>query len=173
MARYYGLPCYSTAGISDVNVPGIQAAVERLFSHILITLAGPQYIHYAFGLLERTNTFCPVQAVLDDVHIGMVKGFVKQAAFTDDTISECLEQVRRVMGTSHKLYVRFVRSALHAGEVTAPYPFEGKSMTDETLLRARDRMEEVLSLPPCHIDRVTIDQVFQQVPGLLTRLKAY
>ena len=173
MARYYGLPCYSTAGVSDVQVPGIQAAVERLFSHILVTLAGPQYIHYAFGLLERTNTFCPVQAVLDDVHIGMVKGFVKQPAFTADTISECLEQVRKVMCTSHKLYVRFVRRALHSGEITAPYPFEGKGMTDETLLRARERMEEVLSLPPRHIDRVTIDRVFQQVPGLLSRLKDY
>ena len=171
MARYYGLPCYSTGGISDVKVPGIQAAVERLFSHILVTLAGPQYIHYAFGLLERTNTFCPVQAVLDDVHISLVKRFVKQPMFTADTISECLGQVRRVMGTSSKLYVRFVRSALRSGEITPPYPFEGKDMADETLLRARERMEEVLLLPPHHIDRVITDQVFQQVPGLLKRLR--
>jgi len=173
MARYYGLPCYSTAGISDVKVPGIQATVERLFSHILVTLAGPQYIHYAFGLLERTNTFCPVQAVLDDTHIGMVKRFVKQPAVTDDRVSECLEQVRRVMGTSHKLYVRFVRSALRSGEISPPYPFEGKDMVDETLLRARERMEEIMSLPPRHIDRATIDKVFQQVPNLLTRLRDY
>ncbi len=173
MARYYGLPCYSTGGVSDVNVPGIQASVERLFSHILVTLAGPQYIHYAFGLLERTNTFCPVQAVLDDTHIDMIKRFVKQPTVTAEGVSECLEQVRRVMGTSHKLYVRFVRSALRSGEITPLYPFEGKDMVDETLLRARERMEEVLSLPPRYIDRGTIDKVFQQVPGLLTRLKDY
>ncbi len=173
MARYYGLPCYSTGGVSDVKVPGIQASVERLFSHILVTLAGPQYIHYAFGLLERTNTFCPVQAVLDDAHISMVKRFVRQPMVTDDRISECLEQVRRVMDTSHKLYVRFVRSALRSGEIAPTYPFEGKDMVDETLLRARERMEEVLSLQPCHIDRATTDQVFQQVPGLLNRLKDY
>ena len=173
MARYYGLPCYSTAGVSDANVPGIQASVERLFSHILVTLAGPQYIHYAFGLLERTNTFCPVQAVLDDAHIGMVKRFVKQPQFTDDMISECLGQTRRVMATSHKLYVRFVRSALRSGEIAPPYPFESKSMVDRTLLRARQRWKEVLSLPPKHLDRAIIDQVFQQVPGLLARLKDY
>lgn len=173
MARYYGLPCYSTGGVSDVSVPGIQASVERLFSHILVTLAGPQYIHYAFGLLERTNTFCPVQAVLDNTHIEMVKRFVKQPTVTTDRVSECLEQVRRVMGSSHKLYVRFVRSALRSGEITPPYPFEGKGMVDETLLRARERMEEVLSMPPRHIDRASIDRVFQQVPGLLTRLKDY
>ena len=171
MARYYGLPCYSTGGISDVKVPGIQASVERLFSHILVTLAGPQYIHYAFGLLERTNTFCPVQAVLDNTHISMVKRFVRQPMVTADRISECLEQIRRVMGTSHKLYVRFVRGALRAGEIAPPYPFEGKDTVDETLFRARQKMEEILSLPPSNIDGEVVDKVFQEVPGLLTRLK--
>ncbi|MFC2043857.1 trimethylamine methyltransferase family protein [Chloroflexota bacterium] len=173
MARYYGLPCYSTGGVSDTQIPGIQASVERLFSHILVTIAGPQYLHYAFGLLERTNTFCPVQAVLDDAHISMVKRFASQPMVTADGISECLEQIRRVMGTSHKLYVRFVRSALHSGEISPPYPFESKDMVDGTLLGARERMEELLLLPPRHIDKVTIDRVFQQVPGLLTKLIKY
>ena len=171
MARYYSLPCYSTGGVSDVKVPGIQASVERLFSHILVTLAGPQYIHYAFGLLERTNTFCPVQAVLDDAHIDMVKRFVRQPTVSADRISESLEQIRRVMGTSHKLYVRFVRSALRSGEIAPPYPFEGKDMADETLFRARERMEEILSLPPLHIAEEVVDRVFQEVPGLVSRLR--
>jgi len=173
MARYYGLPCYSTGGVSDVKVPGIQASVERLFSHILVTLAGPQYLHYAFGLLERTNTFCPVQAVLDDAHIDLVKRFVRQPVVTDDMISESMAQIRRVMGTSHKLYVRFVRSAMRSGEITPPYPFEGKDMADETLLRARERLEEIQSRLPRHIDKETTDRVFNQVPGLLTRLRDY
>lgn len=173
MARYYGLPCYSTAGVSDVSVPGIQASVERLFSHILVTLAGAQYVHYAFGLLERTNTFCPVQAVLDNTHIEMMKRFVKQPAITGDRVTECLEQVRKVMASSHKLYVRYVRSALRSGEITPPYPFEGKGMTDETLLRARDRMTEIISMPHHHIDKALVDKVYQQVPGLLARLKEY
>ena len=90
---------------------------------------------------------------------------------TTDGISECLEQVRRVMGTSHKLFVRFVRGALRAGEIAPPYPFEGKEMVDETLLKAQERVEELLSLPPCHIDKGTTDMVFKQVPGLLTRLR--
>jgi len=173
MARYYGLPCYSTAGVSDVKVPGIQASVERLFSHILVTLAGPHYIHYAFGLLERTNTFCPVQAVLDDTHIETIKRFVKQPTVTSDRISECLAQTRRVMGTSHKLYVRFVRSMLRSGEIAPPYPFEGKAMVDETLILARERMEELLALPPHHIDSATVGRVFQEIPSLLTRLRNY
>ena len=103
-------------------IPGIQASVERLFSHILVALSGAQYIHYAFGLLERTNTFCPVQAVLDDVHISMVKRFLKQPEVTADRLTESLNQVRKVMGTSHKLYIRFVRSALRSGEISPTQP---------------------------------------------------
>ena len=44
-------------------------------------------------------------------------------------------------------------------------------MVDETLFRARERMEEILSLPPHRLDKATVDRVFQQVPGLLTRLR--
>ena len=75
------------------------------------------------------------------------------------------------MGTSHKLYVRFVRSALRSGEIAPTYPFESKGIADETLLRARERLEEVLSLPPTIIDKEVVDKVFQEVPGLLTRLR--
>jgi trimethylamine--corrinoid protein Co-methyltransferase len=171
MARYYGLPCYSTGGISDVKIPGIQASVEKLFSHILVAIAGPQYLHYAFGLLERTNTFCPVQAVLDDTHIGMVKRFARKPLVTEAAMAQCLEQIRRVMNSSHKLYVRYVRRALRSGEIAPPYPFESQDMTDETLVLAQARMQELLALPPRHIDRETIDRVFREVPGLLARLK--
>ena len=171
MARYYGLPCYSTGGVSDVHVPGIQAAVERLFSHILVTLSGAQYIHYAFGLLERTNTFSPLQAVLDDTHIEMMKRFVRQPDITDSVISECLEQVNRVMGTNHKLFMRFVRGALRSGEIAPPYPYEGKGMTDETLPRAQEHLDSLLALPRKHIEKDIVDRIYREVPGLLTGLK--
>ncbi|MFQ5382751.1 MAG: trimethylamine methyltransferase family protein, partial [Dehalococcoidia bacterium] len=59
MARHYGLPCYSTAGVGDADVPGIQATAEKMLSLMGVPRAGAQYIHYAFGLLERTNVFCP------------------------------------------------------------------------------------------------------------------
>ena len=82
-----------------------------------------------------------------------------------------LEQVRSIMATSLKLYVRFVRRALRSGEIAPPYPFEGKDMVDVTLLHARERMAEIMSLPPHRIDKSTEDRVFQEVPGLLTRLR--
>ncbi|MFC2056926.1 trimethylamine methyltransferase family protein [Chloroflexota bacterium] len=171
MARYYGLPCYSSAGVSDAKVPGIQASIERLFSQLMVTLAGPQYMHYAFGLMGRTATFCPVQAVLDNAHLGMIKGLAKQPVFKDSTAPEILEQIRRVMNSSHKLFTRFVRSALRSGEIAIAYPFEGKDMADEALFQAQERLNEILALPPRRIEKDITEQVFQQIPGLLTRLK--
>jgi len=171
MARYYGIPDYSSAGVSDADVPGIQASVERLFSHIMVAMSGPQYLHYAFGLLGRTNTFCAVQAILDDVQIGMLKRIITQPSVSDSDISECMEQIKRVMGTSTRLYVRFVRKALHSGEIAQPYPFESRGMVDETLLRAKERMDEIMALPHRHIEKEITDKVYREIPGLLTRLR--
>jgi trimethylamine--corrinoid protein Co-methyltransferase len=173
MARFYSLPCYSTAGVADVKVPGIQASVEKLFSHILVSLSGPQYLHYAFGLLDRTNTFCPLQAVLDDVHIQMVKSFLKQPRINEEELSTSLKQVRETMGSTYKLYVRYMRPKLRAGEVTPPYPFESRDMSDEVLLKASQRMQELLLLPVEHLSEDITNRIYNEVPGLLPRLNSY
>jgi len=173
MARFYGLPCYSTAGVADVKVPGIQASVEKLFSHILVSLSGPHYLHYAFGLLDRTNTFCPLQAVLDDAHIQMVKSFLREPNIDSRGISSSLDQVRQVMNSTHKLFVRYVRPRLHAGEITAPYPFESKDISDEVLFKASQRMQELLSLPAKHLSKDNISRIYDEIPGLLPRLNIH
>jgi trimethylamine--corrinoid protein Co-methyltransferase len=173
MARFYGLPCYSTAGVADVKVPGIQATVEKLFSHIVVALSGAQYIHYAFGLLDKTATFCPVQAVLDDAHIGMVKSLLRAPRVDEAEVTASLEQIRRVMATPQKLFVRYIRPKLRSGEVTLPYPFEGDRTKDEVLLRAHGRMQDLLQRPVEHISAEISERIFREVPGLLPRLNIY
>jgi trimethylamine--corrinoid protein Co-methyltransferase len=173
MARFYGLPCYSTAGVADVKVPGIQATVEKLFSHIVIALSGAQYIHYAFGLLDKTATFCPVQAVLDDAHIGMVKSLLRAPKVDETEVAASLEQIRQVMATPQKLFVRYIRPKLRSGEVTLPYPFEGDKAKDEVLLQAHKRVRELLQLPVEHIPPQTNEMIFREVPGILHRLNVY
>ncbi len=173
MARFYGLPCYSTAGVADVKVPGIQATVERLFSQIVIALCGAQYIHYAFGLLDKTATFCPVQAVVDDAHIGMVKSLLRAPKVDEVEVAASLEQIRQVMTTPNKLFVRYIRPKLRSGEVTLPYPFEGDKVTDDVFIRAHERMQELLKRPVEHIPPETSERIFREVPGLLPRLNTY
>jgi trimethylamine--corrinoid protein Co-methyltransferase len=173
MARFYGLPCYSTAGVADVKVPGIQATVEKLFSHILVSMSGAQYIHYAFGLLDRTNTFCPLQAVLDDVHINMVKSFLKQPRISEEELSASLKQVTETMGSPYKLFTRYVRPKLRAGEISPPYPFESKDMDDKVLFKASQWMQELLSLPVEHLSEDVTNRIYDEIPGLLPGLNTY
>ena len=105
MARFYGLPCYSTAGVGDAAVPGIQATVEKLLTLMAVPRSGAQYVHYAFGLLERTNVFCPEQAIMDDVHIGLIKEMLKAPAVAEEKREAVLSLVREVMASDHKTYV--------------------------------------------------------------------
>lgn len=171
MARYYGIPCYSSGGVSDVKVPGIQSSVERLISQIMATLAGPQYLHYAFGLLERTSTFCPVQAVLDDAHISIIKRLASQPGITEESVNDVINQMGKVMTSSTKLFTRFARTALRSGEISPQYPFESKEMTDDTLIRAVEKNDEIMKRPHNHIDNDIIERIYDTTPGLLTRIK--
>ena len=41
MARFYGLPCYSTAGVGDASEPGIQATAEKMLTLTSVPAAGP------------------------------------------------------------------------------------------------------------------------------------
>jgi trimethylamine--corrinoid protein Co-methyltransferase len=145
--------------------------VERLFSQIMITLAGPQYLHYAFGLLERTSTFCPVQAVLDDAHISIIKRLASQPRITEESVNDVISQMRKVMTSSTKLFTRFARKALRTGEISPQYPFESKEMTDDTLFKAIEKTDEIMQRPRNHIDNDIIDRIYDTTPGLLTRLK--
>lgn len=171
MARYYKIPCYSTAGVGDSRVPGIQATIEKLYTHIPIAMAGAQYIHYAFGLLERTNTFCPVQAVLDNEHIGMIKRFLVAPRLSDEDADESLSLIRKVMDSRQRLFVRFVRKSLKAGLVYPHYPFESKDGEDRVMENALKRMEELLSRPVKGLPPEVEGEVFESVPGIVPRLR--
>ncbi|MCJ8501664.1 trimethylamine methyltransferase family protein [Desulfatitalea alkaliphila] len=171
LARHYEIPCYSTAGVGDAKVPGMQAMFEKLFTHLYMAMSGAQYIHYAFGLLDRTNTFCPVQAVIDDEQIGKVKHCLRAPKVGEAEAQDAVAMVEKVMGTSHRLFARHARKAIHSGDVSDPYRFEAKGMEDEVIARALDRLAEIEALPPVHLPAATVDRIFEEVPGLLPQLR--
>ncbi len=173
MARFYKLPCYSTAGVCDAKIPGMQSAIERLLSDILVTLSGPQYLHCAYGLLDGNSTFCPLQAVLDDAHFQMVKFFLKPPRMGQAEISDTLKQIREVVGTPQKLYIRYIRPMLRSRQLSMPYPFEAEGETDNVLALAYERMKQLISKPVEHIDSATTTKIFQEIPGILPRLNVY
>lgn len=173
MARFYGLPNYSTSGVCDPKTPGTQASIERLFSDILVTMAGPQFLHCAYGLFDCNSIFCLLQAVIDDAHFKMIKFFLRSPRIDDGEIAEMLKQIRDVVATPQKMYISHIRRVMRSGELSSPYPFEGEGDTDDVFRLAHERMQELLAKPVEHIDEATTRKIFDEIPGLLPRLNVY
>lgn len=173
MARFYGIPNYSTSGVCDSRVPGQQSSIERLFSDIVVAMSGPQYLHCAFGLLECNSVFSLLQAVLDDAHFKMIKSFLRQPRVDQAEMESALKQIRSVVDTPQKLYISHIRPVLRSGEISGLYPFEGNGETDQVFELAFERMQELLAKPVQHIDEKTTARIFAEVPGILPRLNIY
>ncbi|MDY6796861.1 MAG: trimethylamine methyltransferase family protein [Actinomycetota bacterium] len=173
MARFYHLPCYSTAGVGDAVVPGVQATVEKLLSHVSIPMSGAQYVHYAFGLLEKTNVFSPDQAVLDDALIGAVKHMLVKSQIDRRTLDEAYSQIERVMDTPHKLYARYARKGIRSGEIFPPYFFETREDVDIAVLNAHERRLELLEREPHYLGEDVVNTIYDEVPGLVGRINPY
>ena len=170
MARYYGLPNYSTSGVSDARIPGQQSSIERLFSDIVVAMSGPQFLHCAFGLLDCNSTFCLLQAVLDDAHFEMIKHFLAAPRISEKDLDMVLNQIREVSKTQQKLFIPYIRPMLRSGELSPAYPYEGDLEHDNVFSLAYQRMDELLKKPVEHIDPATIEKIFAEIPGLLPRL---
>jgi len=173
MARFYKMPNYSTSGVCDTKIPGQQTSIERLFSDIVVTLSGPQYLHCAYGLLDCNAVFCLLQAVLDDAHFQMLKFFLNTPRINQQELAETMKQIREVVVTPQKLYIRYIRQVMRSGEITPPYPFEGDGESDSVFALAYQRMNELLARPVEHIDPDTTAKIFKEIPGLLPRLNVY
>ncbi len=171
MARSYRIPCYSTAGVGDAKVPGMQAAFEKLLTHLYVAMSGAQYIHYAFGLLDRTNVFSPLQAVLDDEQIGKIKHCLRDPKIQEGDLENSLKTIRKVMASKHRLFARHARKAIHAGDVSDPYRFDSKDGHDRVLEKAVKRLQEIEAEPRSHLDSGTVNRIYEEVPGILPRLR--
>jgi trimethylamine--corrinoid protein Co-methyltransferase len=164
MARFYGLPCYSTAGVGDTDLPGIQATVEKLLTYFTVPRSGAQYVHYAFGLLERTNVFCPEQAVMDDAHLGLAKALLAEAPVSADRRDEVVSTFRDVMASDHKTFIYHLPLPTRE-EVYVRYPLE--STEGDALRAAHDRYQEILALPRKVLPEEVCRDVREHVPGVL------
>jgi trimethylamine--corrinoid protein Co-methyltransferase len=164
MARFYGLPCYSTAGVGDASVPGIQATVEKMLTLFAVPASGAQYVHYAFGLLERTNVFCPEQAILDNTQIDLVKRTMQEAPVHGHQREDVLSLVRDVMRSTHKTYMYHLPLPSR-DSVYARYPLEDGE--GGALAAAHRRYRDILQHPRNQMPIELRHEVFRNFPGIL------
>ncbi len=164
MARYYGLPCYSTAGVGDTTEPGIQATFEKMLTLMDVPRGGAQYIHYAFGLLDRTNVFCPEQAVMDDSHIGIVKRGLVESGISEDRREEIVGLVREILATPHKTFVYNLPMPSY-DPVYTHYPLEDAN--GGALAAAHRQYHKILERPRSPLPKEILNAITAEIPGLL------
>jgi trimethylamine--corrinoid protein Co-methyltransferase len=164
LARHYGLPCYTSAGVGDASLPGIQATAEKMLTLLAVPQSGAQYIHYAFGLLERTNVFCPEQAILDDAHLDLIKWTLRSPQIDGAGCEETLSPIREVMQSTHKTFVYHLPLPSRQA-VYARYPLEEDGAG--ALYAAHLRYHELLEVPRQQIPAETRKEILREIPGIL------
>ena len=164
MARYYKLPCYSTAGVADADRPGIQATAEKMLTMSYVPWSGAQYVHYAFGLLDRTNIFSPEQAILDNAHIEIIKHNLADTNILPENKEKTMGMIREVLASSHKTYVYHLPLPT-VDEVYMRYPLEGKS--GDALFEAHLRRKEIMAMDRKSMSADVLAELKKSIPGLL------
>ena len=87
LARHYGLPFYSTAGISDSKVLDAQCGYETALNNLLVALAGGDFIHDAAGLMEFATTVSKEKLVIDNDILGMAKRALEGIVVNEETLA--------------------------------------------------------------------------------------
>lgn len=87
MAHYYRLPCYLTVGTTDSKLPDAQAAHESATTAMLAALAGGNFIHEAFGMLDGAMTASYAQYIIDNDIVGSCLRTLRGIEVNEDTLA--------------------------------------------------------------------------------------
>ncbi len=85
LCHYYKLPMLGTAGCTDADVVGTQAAAEATYQIMLAALSGADFIH-DIGMMYHATTISPELMVLCDELIDMVKVLTNRTEINDETL---------------------------------------------------------------------------------------
>ena len=163
MARHYQIPCYSTAGVGDSDSPGIQSTAEKLITLASVPMSGPQYLHYAFGLLERTNTFSPEQAVMDNVHIGIIKQMLEKPDIEAQKSKLVKAQIHEVMASDHKTFIYHLPLPTQE-KVYLRYPLEDEK---GALFSAHQKYQEINSMKRKNLPADVVTRIKKRITGII------
>ncbi len=148
MARFYQLPFYATAGMSDSKCVDAQAGYESAITSTMVALAGANFIHDAAGFIEFCMTASFDKLVVDNEIIGMIMRAVEGIEVNDTTLA--LEEIRKVGPGGHFVSSRhtrkYMRSEQYSPELSDRNTREqwAAQGSRDTRQRATARVREVL-----------------------------
>ncbi len=172
LARYFQLPYYATAGMSDAKVLDAQCGYESALTSILTALAGANFIHDAAGLMEFALTVCPEKYVMDNEILGMVMRAVQGIQVTEEKLG--FDVIRQVgpggnfVAEEHT--VRHMRDEHYVPELSdrdRREEWENKGRKT-TLDRASEKVSEILEThEPLPLDSDIEQHILDVIPGIV------
>ena len=112
MARFYQLPIYATAGMSDAKVNDAQTGYESAITSLMVALAGGNWIHDAAGFLEFCMTASYDKLVIDNEIIGMVMRAVEGIEVNDETLA--FDLIKKTGPGGHFVSARHTRKHMRS-----------------------------------------------------------
>lgn len=171
LARFYGFPYYSTAGISDSKALDAQTGYESAVNNLLVALAGGDFIHDAAGLMEFAMTVSKEKLVIDNEILGMALRALRGIEVNEDTLA--FEAIRRAGPGGNFIAGRHTRRfmqkehyypALSSRETRDAWEKAGRKTTAEA---AHARVEEILNRKPgLALEKKTAVRLLEMFPKL-------
>ena len=150
IARFYGLPGISAAGMTDAKRPDYQAGYEKGMTITMSALAGANMICECAGMMGSLFGCSLESMVMDNDLIGAIQRSLRGIEVNDETLSyEVIE--RTVLGPCHYLGTEQTL-ALMQTEYLYPRVADRSSLSEwqyqgspELLASARRRVREIMS----------------------------
>ena len=171
MARFYDLPIYATAGMSDSKVNDAQAGYESAITNLMVGLAGGNFIHDAAGFLEFCMTASYDKLVVDNEIIGMVMRAVDGIEVNDETLA--FDLIKKAGPGGHFISARHTRRHMRS-EIYKPEHSDRenrdrwqKEGAKDSRQRAAEKAKEILArLPQSVIPEDVRERIKQEIPGI-------
>lgn len=171
LARFYGFPYYSTAGISDSKTLDAQTGYESAVNNLLVALAGGDFIHDAAGLMEFAMTVSKEKLVIDNEILGMALRALRGIEVNEDTLA--FDAIRRAGPGGNFISERHTRRfmqkehyfpVLSSRETRDAWEKSGRKSTAEA---AHAQVKEILEQEPdLALDTKTTGRLMEMFPRI-------
>jgi trimethylamine--corrinoid protein Co-methyltransferase len=171
LARYYGFPYYSTAGISDSKTLDAQCGYETAVNNLLVALAGGDFIHDAAGLMEFAITLSKEKLVIDNDILGMVDRAFQGIDVSQDTLA--FEAIRSAGPGGNFVASRHTRKHMHKEHY---FPLSTNREKREvwfskgsktSAARAHAKIQDLISQPPhFYTDESLAERLMKSFPKI-------
>jgi len=138
LSHYYKLPILGTAGCTDADVIGAQAAAEATYGILMSALSGADFVHDV-GVMYHATMMSPELMVFGNEIIDMVKVSMGGIEINDETLP--LDLIERIgpRGT----YISEKHTLKHFRKFWAPKIFDRSVVKGEGVKNCEDLLNEM------------------------------